>query len=139
MKSILTALLTSLLLSLSTHTLADYIAGEQANQKGDRSTAFKEFTAAAEQKDIRAYGKLGSFYLYGLGTEKDYHKAYIWFNAAYLTGDINAARFRDAASSTMTRKQYDEAVEAAEKLRIKQGIELPKPTQRVTSPDKKAS
>ena len=129
MKSIFTILITNLFLILSPYTLADYEAGEKANQEGDRATAFKEFAAAAEQKDTRAYGRLASFYLYGLGTEKNYHKAYIWFHAAYLIGDRNAARFRDAASSMMTREQYDQAVEAAEKLRVKQGIELPKPTQ----------
>ncbi len=102
--------------------LADYIAGEEANQKGDRKTAFKEFYAAAQEGDRRAYGKLGSMYLYGLGTVKDHHQAYIWFHMAYLSGERAGERFRDAASSTMTHEQYEKAVESAEEQRIKQKL-----------------
>ena len=110
----------SLLLS---HTVAaDYIAAEEANRRGDRETAFNEFYKAAQAKDIRAYGKLGSMYLYGLGTKKDYHQAYIWFDMAYLSGDNEGERFRDAASSMMNRDQYLKAVKAADKQRLKLGL-----------------
>lgn len=102
--------------------LADYIAGEEANARGDRNTAFQEFYAAAEKGDGRAYGKLGSMYLYGLGTEKNYHKAYIWFHMAYLTGEREGERFRDAAASMMTRDEYLSAVESAEVQRVKQKL-----------------
>ncbi len=113
----------SLLSLLLSHTVAaDYIAAEEANRKGDRDTAFKEFYNAAQTKDARAYGKLGSMYLYGLGTKKDYHQAYIWFDMAYLTGDSEGERFRDAASSMMNREQYLKAVEAADKQRRKLGL-----------------
>ncbi len=103
--------------------MADYIAGEEANQRGDRQTAFQEFHAAAQKGDGRAYGKLGSMYLYGLGTKKDYQQAYIWFHMGYLTGDRESERFRDAASSTMTREEYLQAVDAAEAFRIKLKLE----------------
>jgi len=110
-------------LSLTTTPLvADYIAGEEANRKGDRVTAFKEFHAAAQNKDKRAYGKLGSMYLYGLGTEKNFQQAYIWFQIAYLSGEKLGERFRDAASSMLTREQYLKAEELAEALRIKYNI-----------------
>ncbi len=109
-------------LTLSQSIFADYIAGEEANRRGDRETAFKEFYHAAVNQDKRAYGKLGGMYLYGLGTKKDYLQAYIWFHMAYLTGDHEGERFRDAASSTMTREQYLKAVEAAEQQRIKLGL-----------------
>lgn len=106
----------------SSSVLADYIAGEEANSKGDRDTAFQEFYAAAEKGDGRAYGKLGSMYLYGLGTEKDYHEAYVWFHMAYLNGEREGERFRDAASSMMTRDEYLSAVKSAEIQRIKQKL-----------------
>ncbi len=102
--------------------LADYIDGEKANSAGDRKTAFKEFYAAAEKGDGRAYGKLGSMYLYGLGTEKNYLQAYIWFHMAYLNGERGGERFRDAASSTMTRDEYFAAVKSAEAERLKQKL-----------------
>ncbi|MCK5698041.1 MAG: sel1 repeat family protein [Gammaproteobacteria bacterium] len=101
---------------------ADYIDGEKANAKGDRKTAFTEFYNATQQGDGRAYGKLGSMYLYGLGTDKNYHHAFIWFHMAYLNGEREGERFRDAASSMMNREQYLTAVEAAEKERIKQHL-----------------
>ncbi len=109
-----------LCLPFSAH--ADYIDGEEANVKGDRETAFTEFYNAAQQGDGRAYGKLGSMYLYGLGTDKDYHQAFIWFHMAYLNGEREGERFRDAASSMMTREQYLVAVDAAETQRIKQHL-----------------
>lgn len=116
-------ILTALFILLSGQVVfADYIAGEEANKHGDRDTAFKEFYKAAQEKDKRAYGKLGSMYLYGLGTKKNYQQAYIWFHMAYLSGDIEGERFRDAASSTMNREEYLQAVEAAEKQRVKLGL-----------------
>ncbi len=107
---------------MSSAATADYIAGETANSKGDRDTAFNEFYNAAQQHDGRAYGKLGSMYLYGLGTEKDYLQAYIWFHMAHLNGEREGERFRDAASSMMTREQYLKAVDAAEVERVKQKL-----------------
>lgn len=101
---------------------AIYEAGEEANRKGDRKTAFTKFYAAALEREELAYGKLGSMYLYGLGTEKDYLQAYIWFQMSYLTGDKYAQRFRDAASSMMTHEQYDAAVKAAAQQRIRQKL-----------------
>ena len=101
---------------------ADYIAGEEANKKGDRITAFKEFHAAALNKDNRAYGKLGSMYLYGLGTEKNYQQAYIWFHMAYLSGEGSGERFRNAASSMLTRDEYLSAKKSAEALLIKHNV-----------------
>jgi hypothetical protein len=101
---------------------ADIDVAMKANQKGDRATAFNEFYASAQQKDERSYGKLAAMYLYGLGTEKNYIQAYIWFHMAYLTGEKNAERFREAATSKMNREVYFEAVDAAEKQRIKLGL-----------------
>jgi TPR repeat protein len=94
-----------------------------AYRQGDRATAFTEFHALAEQKYDLAYGKLASMYLYGLGTEKNYKKAYIWFHMAYLTGDKNAERFRTAATSMMSKDVYQDAVVDAEKQRIKLGLD----------------
>ncbi len=96
---------------------ADYIAGEKANSKGDRVTAFKEFHAAALNKDKRAYGKLGSMYLYGLGTTKDYQQAYVWFELAHLSGEKEGERFRNAASSMLSRDEYLMAKALAETQR----------------------
>ncbi len=119
------------ILSLMTNIAsADYIAGEEANKRGDRQTAFNEFYAAAQEGDGRAYGRLGSMYLYGLGTKKDHYQAYIWFHMGYLTGEREAERFRDAASSMMNREEYLKAVEAAEIQRVKQKLGTEPPQQK---------
>lgn len=106
---------------------ADYIAGDEANKKGDRETAFKEFLSAAQERDKRAYGKLGSMYLYGLGTEKDFQQAYIWFHLAYLTGERSGERFRDAASSMLTREEYLKVKDLAEARRIQHDLGVAPP------------
>ncbi len=126
----------SILSLMTSIASADYIAGEEANKRGDRQTAFNEFYTAAQEGDGRAYGRLGSMYLYGLGTDKDYHKAYIWFHMGYLTGERESERFRDAASSMMNREEYLKAVEDAEIQRVKQKLGTAPPQQKPPIPVK---
>ncbi len=124
LKKILPMILISCIFStLSITVLAGMDEAMKANREGDRATAFTEFYALAEQKDELAYGKLASMYLYGLGTEKNYKKAYIWFHMAYLTGDKSAERFRNAATSMMNNDMHAEAMADAEKQRIKLGLD----------------
>ena len=111
-----------IIITIPSLLMADFIDGINANEAGDRNTAFIEFKAAAENKNNQAYGKLGSMYLYGLGTEKNSQQAYIWFHMAHLSGEREGERFRDAASSMMTRETYLKAVDAAEAQRIKQEL-----------------
>ncbi len=101
---------------------ADFEAGIDANRSGDRVTAFNEFQAAARDQDERAYGKLASMYLYGLGTEKNYEQAYVWFHMAYLAGENEAERFRDAAASMLSATEVSNAREAAEAQRLELGL-----------------
>ena len=88
---------------------AGYEEGEEANLSGNREAAFSHFLAAAEQGDVRAFGKLGAMYLYGLGTARDFASAYVWFSLAEEQGDKQAERFRMAASSAMNRAQFEQA------------------------------
>lgn len=102
--------------------VADYGAGIEANRGGDRVTALKEFQAAAMSGDDRAYGQLASMHLYGLGTQKNYQLAYVWFHMAYLIDEREAERFRDAASSMLSREEFVSAEQAAEAQRIELGL-----------------
>jgi len=102
--------------------IADFEAGVEANRGGDRITALKEFQTAAKSGDDRAYGKLASMYLYGLGTEKNYQLAYVWFDMAYLIGELEAERYRTAASSMLSREDFSSAEQAAEAQRIELGL-----------------
>ncbi|MCW8931439.1 MAG: hypothetical protein OQL19_14505 [Gammaproteobacteria bacterium] len=129
LKAIRVGFISALFSMTSSIVLAEYIAGEEANKRGDRQTAFNEFYAAAQEREPRAYGRLGSMYLYGLGTKKDYQQAYIWFHMGYLSGERESERFRDAASSMMNREDYLKAVEAAEAQRVKQQLGTAPPQQ----------
>lgn len=119
---ILSAVLMAGLMLNSAVIQADFDAAEAANQKGDRETAFHQYQAAVFDKDARAYGKLASMYLYGLGTKKNYTQAYVWFEMARLSGDRYAGRFRDAAASMMSSSEYQQVVKQADKQRIILGL-----------------
>jgi len=98
---------------------ADFESAMQAQRSGKYDIAFTEFKKASEAGDERAHGKLAGMYLYGLGTEKDYSKAYIWFGIALHTGDKYAGKFKKAASSAMTIKQVEDAEKELSVLQAK--------------------
>lgn len=102
-------LATTLIFSLPTTSWAGFEEGLEAYRAGDHNKAFTEYQLAVEAGDERALGRLGAMHLYGLGTEQDYSSAYVWFSLANETGDPNAARFRDAASSKLTPAQIRQA------------------------------
>jgi TPR repeat protein len=108
MKKELTLAIT-LLLSLPQAAWPGFEEGLDAYRKGDHEKAFTEYQLAVEEGDERALGRLGAMYLYGVATGKDYSQAYVWFSLANETGDPNAARFRDAASSMLTPAQLRQA------------------------------
>lgn len=93
---------------------AGFEDGVAAHNKGDQVTALREFTQAAQQGDVRAFGKLGGMYLYGVGTGKNLVMAYAWFDLAASLGDADAAKFRDTAAAQLTVPQLREASALAE-------------------------
>lgn len=101
-------LLIALLMPVSS-VMAGFEAGEVANRAGDRDTAFAEYQAAAMAGDTRAYGKLGSMFLYGLGTKRDYGMAYVWFGLSKEYGDKYGERFQQTAASVMTAAEVRQA------------------------------
>ncbi len=112
----LVVVLLSLLFSVPYHVHAGFEEGLTASRVGDNDLAFVEFRAAAEAGDARAFGKLASMYLYGLGTETEFVRAYAWFDLATAAGDKYAARFRDAVVNELTAPQREEAERLAEEL-----------------------
>jgi TPR repeat protein len=90
---------------------ADLEAGLAAYAQGNYAEAFKQYQLAADAGDSDAFGKLAGMYLYGVGTEKDYINAYIWFGLAQHGGDKYAEKFKLAASSAMSLEQVKQAEE----------------------------
>jgi TPR repeat protein len=99
--------------------------GNQALIRGEHAVAFKEFQDASNSGDDRAFGKLGGMYLYGMGTEKDYSQAYIWFGLAAITGDKYAEKFQRAASSVMTREEVEMAEKELSSLAARLDVQPP--------------
>ena|SRR5689334_11268043 len=64
---------------LMTPAWADFAAGLSAFQKGDYSTAMKEWRPIAESGDAAAQFNLGLMYYDGQGVPQDYSQASNWF------------------------------------------------------------
>lgn len=102
-------LLLIILIMPLTSAIAGFEEGEAANRKGDRNAAFAEYRAAALAGDSRAYGKLGSMYLYGLGTKRHYSMAYVWFGLSKESGDKYGESFQQTAASVMSAEEVRQA------------------------------
>jgi uncharacterized protein len=69
---------------------ADYQAGMDAYNRGDFSTALREWQPLAEKGDARAQFSLGLSYENGDGVPRDYTKAREWYEKAAAQGDAKA-------------------------------------------------
>ena len=69
---------------------ADFDAGQEAYERGDYATAFREFHPLAEQGDADAQFNLGVMYGRGEGVPQDYAEAAAWYRRAAEQGDANA-------------------------------------------------
>lgn len=94
----------------------------EAHARGDEKAAFEGFRAAAEKGDIRAFGKLAGFYLYGVGTDRDYARAFVWFGLADAAGDLYGGRFQKAASAMLTPDQLPALVREIEEYKKDFGL-----------------
>ena len=87
---IFTLMITALLIT-STACLSDnFQKGLDASQKGDYSTAIKEWTPLAKQGDADAQYALGAMYFAGYGVSQNYHTAVKWYTLAAEQGNSNA-------------------------------------------------
>jgi uncharacterized protein len=69
---------------------ADYEDGVNAAFDGDFDTAFREFSAAAEEGLDLAQYNLGILYFTGQGVDQDLEQAFTWTEAAANQGHLNA-------------------------------------------------
>jgi len=96
----------------------------EAHARGDEQAAFEGFRTAAESGDVRAFGKLAGLYLYGVGTQKDYKKAYVWFGLADASGDQYGGRFQGAASSMLNPEELPALLQEIEEYKKDFGLDL---------------
>lgn len=71
---------------------ADFGTGLNAYQKGDYSTAAKEWRPLADQGDSRAQFNLALLYVDGLGVPQDYSQALSWFERSAAQDYVQAQR-----------------------------------------------
>ncbi len=71
-------LIAALLTVLSAPGWADFDAGRVAYERGDYTTAFREFLSSAKQGDADAQFGLGIMYEFGEGVSQDYGEAARW-------------------------------------------------------------
>jgi TPR repeat protein len=112
MRNILSALVLglSLLIASGGHSYA--AASEKAwaaYNNGDFVTALREFSELAEQGDAKAQYNLGLMYAFGQGVIQDNVYAHMWWNIAALSGDSDAASYRDFLAKDMTSADISKA------------------------------
>jgi len=81
---------------------ADLQKGKAAYDKGDYTTALREWKPLAEQGYAPAQGNLGVLYAFGEGVLKDYIYAHMWGNIAATNGNELGAKLRDDFEKKMT-------------------------------------
>ena len=85
-KTMITGLALSMLLSSGMAVAADYDKGTIALDSGDYKAALVEFIPLAEQGDAYAQGDLGYMYEFGYGVLKSYKTAVKWYTLAAEQG-----------------------------------------------------
>jgi uncharacterized protein len=78
---------------------ADFQAGMDAYNRGDFTTALREWQPLAEQGDARAQFSFGLLYENGDGVTRDYTKARQWYEKAAAQGDAKAQLYLGLQSS----------------------------------------
>src|SRR5579884_784760 len=76
--------------ALAVPALADFAAGTAAYDKGDFTTAAKEWQAEADKGNAAAQFNLGMLYLDGKGVPQDYNEAAVWLRRAADQGYAKA-------------------------------------------------
>jgi uncharacterized protein len=77
-------------LAIAIPALADFATGLAAYQKGDFTTAAKEWRTLAEDGDAASQYNLGLLYVDGHGVPQDYAEAVKWFRRAAEQGYTQA-------------------------------------------------
>ena len=67
----------------------DFGKGEEAYERGDYSTALREWRPLAEQGEAQAQYRLGFLYQFGQGVPQDYERAVMWYRKAADQGYAN--------------------------------------------------
>jgi hypothetical protein len=84
----------------------------------DATEAARWYRRAAEGDDLRAQYQLGDLYFTGIGVERDYASAYVWFTVAagqtpLVDNRKGLIELRNIAAARMTPDELSEAARRA--------------------------
>ena len=113
MRRILTSVaLVVLLLNPTAAVSADFQKGMDAAQRGDYTTALREWTPLAEQGHDSVQYNLGMMYAAGRGVPQNYVYAHMWANIASSNGNETGGKLGDSTAEKMSPAE----IFAAQKL-----------------------
>ncbi|MBV8658794.1 MAG: sel1 repeat family protein [Burkholderiales bacterium] len=92
MKFCTRAILLGLLFTMCSNAKADYEAGQKAAINHNWPKAVEEYTASAQDGDVRAEYQLGLLYLHGVGVPRDDQKSQEWLGKATARGSVDAEK-----------------------------------------------
>ena len=102
-----------LILSFGSSSSADPKKAWEAYEAGDFSTALRVFNKLAAQGDSSAQYNLGMMYAFGQGVVQNNVYAHMWWGFAALSGDSDAASYRDFLAKDMSSEDISMAQELA--------------------------
>ena len=102
-----------LILSVGSSSSADPKKAWEAYEAGDFATALRVFNVLATQGDPSAQYNLGMMYAFGQGVVQSNTYAHMWWGFAALSGDSDAASYRDFLAKGMSSEDILRAEELA--------------------------
>ena len=110
MRNVVKAALVALVLAFAGPAAAHHSgAGLEAYQRGDYTTALREWRVLAEQGNAEAQNRLGIMYLLSQGVPQDLVQAHLWLSLATRQGHQTAYIINDDVAAFMTPEQIAEA------------------------------
>jgi uncharacterized protein len=104
-----------LIVSVGNSSSADPKKAWAAYDAGDFATALQVFNELAALGDSSAQYNLGMMYAFGQGVVQNNVYAHMWWGFAALSGDSDAASYRDFLAKDMSSEDISRAQELARK------------------------
>lgn len=113
--------MTALFAFTSTAALSGFDEGAASYRSGSYTTAFKEWSEAAQQGDVDAQYNLGCLYVRGEGVPQNRAWAVDWLQRAADQGDIDAATwllFSNAVTEDLRKEFFSRRLKPTDRFRL---------------------
>jgi hypothetical protein len=109
-------------MAISENAMADYLSGLEYLNSKNYGAALREFTESSRAGDARATYQLGKLYLGGLGVKKDTSKAIEYFDAAFLSFQIQISQAKGSPTGSEERNSNSNSNSNASQSRVGQQV-----------------